>query len=319
MPELDINRHSHLIDPHLHIWGWEVAAYLFLGGMAAGIMIFAALAARKRPLDELSRWLRWAPFAVPALVSLGMLCLFLDLENPTRVYRFYLALRVSSPMSWGAWILLLIYPATVLWGLAGLTPDEVDRIARLRPIAALRLGGLLAAARNWAHDRADRLRVVNVALGATLGLYTGVLLGTLEARPLWGSTLLAPLFLASGLSTGAAFLMLLPLSEGEHHRLRRWDLLAIAAEVLFLTLFLMDRATSGAAGQAVFERFFGGDLTPYFWALVVFVGLVVPVVLEVGEAHKRLRPTAVAPVLILVGGLALRWILVEGGQNPALS
>ena len=37
MTELDIARHSRLIDPQLHIWGWEIPVYLFLGGMAAGL------------------------------------------------------------------------------------------------------------------------------------------------------------------------------------------------------------------------------------------------------------------------------------------
>ena len=36
-------RENALIDPSLHIWTWEVAMYLFMGGLTAGIMFFAAL------------------------------------------------------------------------------------------------------------------------------------------------------------------------------------------------------------------------------------------------------------------------------------
>lgn len=36
MHEIDINRNSHLIDPQLHIWGWEVPVYLFLAGWRRG-------------------------------------------------------------------------------------------------------------------------------------------------------------------------------------------------------------------------------------------------------------------------------------------
>ena len=36
-------RNNALIDPGLHIWTWEVAMYLFMGGLTAGIMIFSAL------------------------------------------------------------------------------------------------------------------------------------------------------------------------------------------------------------------------------------------------------------------------------------
>ncbi len=30
------------IDPHLHVWHWQIPLYLFLGGLAAGLMFFAA-------------------------------------------------------------------------------------------------------------------------------------------------------------------------------------------------------------------------------------------------------------------------------------
>jgi len=35
-------RDNYLIDPHLQIWHWQIPLYLFLGGMAAGILFFAA-------------------------------------------------------------------------------------------------------------------------------------------------------------------------------------------------------------------------------------------------------------------------------------
>ena len=38
-------RANELIDPSLHIWTWEVAMYLFLGGVTAGIIIFSAVVA----------------------------------------------------------------------------------------------------------------------------------------------------------------------------------------------------------------------------------------------------------------------------------
>jgi hypothetical protein len=41
-------------------------------------------------------------------------------------------------------------------------------------------------------------------LGVGLGIYTGILLNTMVARPLWNSAILGPLFLVSGLSAGAA-------------------------------------------------------------------------------------------------------------------
>ena len=43
---------------------------------------------------------------------------------------------------------------------------------------------------------------------SALGIYTGILLNTMVARPLWNSAILGPLFLFSGLSAGAALIHL---------------------------------------------------------------------------------------------------------------
>jgi formate-dependent nitrite reductase membrane component NrfD len=41
-------RMNHLIDPQLHIWHWHIPLYLFLGGLAAGILFFAARFSEKK-------------------------------------------------------------------------------------------------------------------------------------------------------------------------------------------------------------------------------------------------------------------------------
>ena len=72
-------RDNALIDPSLQIWTWEVAMYLFMGGLTAGVMVFAATMILMKKDEE-------APFATtrlallaPILLSLGMTTLFLDL------------------------------------------------------------------------------------------------------------------------------------------------------------------------------------------------------------------------------------------------
>jgi formate-dependent nitrite reductase membrane component NrfD len=265
----------------IHIWGWEIAVYLFLGGLAAGVMILAG--------SMKSRAAKLIVFFAPLALSAGMLALFLDLENKLHVFRFYTAFRVTSPMSWGAWILLLIYPATILYGLAQF--------------------GFAFARR---HE--SLLRRLNVGLGIALGAYTGILLGTLSARAAWSSLFLAPLFLASGISAGAALAMLLPVSDADRDSFRRWDLIAIAAELAVLGFYFVDLLSDGARGRAAVSLFFGGPYTAVFWSLVVIAGLALPLFLEVFEARRRLH-IALAPALVLIGGLALRWIFVLAGQT----
>jgi protein NrfD len=314
MTELDINRHNALIDPHLAVWGWEIAVYLFLGGLAAGIMILAATLGRA-PAAERSRWGRLLIFVAPLALSFGMLALLLDLHSKLHVFRFYTTWRLSSPMSWGAWILIAIYPATLLYGLGSLTAAERDGLAAWGPVRALRLGGLVAWSAAFAgrHERA--VRGANAVLGAALGVYTGILLSNLGARAAWSSALLGPLFLVSGVSAGAALALLGPLGHAEHTATRRWDLAAIGLEVVLLFLYLLALA-SGAdrGGQGAAALFLGGRFTAPFWALVVIAGLAIPFALEVAEGRPDRRPTPVAPVLVLLGGLSLRWILVLAGQ-----
>ncbi len=315
MTEIEINRANHLIDP-LHIWGWEVPFYLFLGGITAGLMIFSALLAWKVPRAERSAWARWLPFGAPIMLSLGMLALFMDLEFKQHVYRFYLAFVVTSPMSWGSWILLAIYPATLLMGLAGLTEQELQSLERWGPVKALGLGRMMRCARAQVDDdrAAEILRWSNLILGVALGGYTGLLLGTMGARAAWSSSIMGPLFLVSGFSTGAALIMLFPVTDKEHHLLRRWDVGAITLELILLGLFIMGLATGNAASAEASQLFLGGPFTALFWSLVVFAGLLIPLIIESVEALRKYPPAYVAPVLLLVGGLSLRWILVMAGQ-----
>ncbi len=294
MTEMEILRYNAQIDPALHVWGWEIALYLFLGGIAAGVMILAGATTARQ-----SRAARLLIFAAPIALSLGMLALFIDLESKLHVFRFYTAFRLTSPMSWGSWILLLIYPATILYG-----------------ITQFELRGRLAHVTVFARKHESLLRRMNVALGIALGAYTGILLGTLTARAAWSSLFLAPLFLASGISAGAAVAMLLPVSETDRHAFRRWDLLAMAAEVAVLAFFFLDLISAGAGrGRAAVSLFFGGPYTALFWSLVVITGLALPMVLEMFEARRRVH-IVLAPALVLIGGLSLRWIFVLAGQAP---
>jgi protein NrfD len=311
MNEIDVARHSRLIDPQLHVWGWEIPVYLFLGGMAAGVMILTAALWMKR--EDRSPAARWLAFAAPVLVSLGMGALFLDLAHKLHVWRFYLAFRWTSPMSWGAWILVLVYPVSLVAALAGLDEAQAEKAIALA--GRVRLGGLARAARTFGLANAPALRWASVVTGVALGVYTGVLLSTLGARALWSSSLLGPLFLVSGVSTGAALLLLCRrISDEERHLLARWDRVAMALELAVLLLFLAGLVTSGATGKAAAGLLLGGPFTAPFWSLVIIAGLAVPSLLAALESRLGLAMTRAAPVLVLAGGLALRWILVAAGQ-----
>ena len=276
------------IEPALHIWGWEVAAYLYLGGLVAGLMILSGfLSWRDRQGGAQLQSMQWAPVLAPVLLSLGMLGLFLDLEHKLHFYHFYTTFQPLSPMSWGSWILLLVFPVQVLF-LLGSFGFRVP-LKRYLPVAS-------------------------IALGTALGIYTGILLSTLGARPMWNTPLLGPLFLVSGLSTATALMVLFEPSEAGRRWLGALDLKLIAGELVLLLLILGALLTGGAAQRDAAQLVTGGDYTALFWVLVVIVGLITPAALELLHRAGRAQATIYVPLLVLLGGFALRAVILFAGQ-----
>lgn len=211
-------------------------------------------------------------------------------------------------MSWGSWILLAV---SVTSGLAGLSA-----LARTRWFSRLPLAGwgLVRALVAFADRNARRLAWCNAALGVALGIYTGILLSAFAARPLWNSAVLGPLFLVSGLSTGAALVALLARDEREHDTLVRLDVGLILAEGALLGLWLIGLVSGGRAAREAAGLILGGPYTAAFWTLVVLVGLALPAFLEWMTLRRGWKGRMVAPALVLLGGLALRFVLVDAGQ-----
>lgn len=304
-------RANELIDPGLQIWTWEVAVYLFLGGVTAGIIIFAAVVALLGKDRE-------APFAsqrlallAPIVLSLGMTTLFLDLEHKLYVFRFYTTFRVLSPMSWGAWILLVIYPVSILQILSTLRRGAPKAAAYVDRVAAGR--GLI----DWCERHRRRISLVAIAAGVLLGVYTAILLSAFAARPFWNTGVLGPLFLVSGLSTAAALVALLTKDHAERSWFTKVDIYLILAELLLVALFIINLATGSAKQiEALYCCVMGGPYTFAFWVLFVGVGLLIPLLFEIMEMRGLGKPLALAAaVLVLFGGYTLRHVMLQVGQH----
>src|SRR5512144_863627 len=111
MLETVTTRHNPLIDPGLAIWSWEIPVYLFLGGVVAGMMVLAGIAMLRvaRGDDSRSFYSLHTPLLSFVLINLGMGALFLDLTHKLYVWRVYLTFQPGSPMSWGSWLLIVVY------------------------------------------------------------------------------------------------------------------------------------------------------------------------------------------------------------------
>jgi protein NrfD len=305
MNEFTTTRHNALVDPMLHVWGWEIPVYLFLGGLVAGMMIIAGyffITGR----DENHRCICYqVPFIGLALLSLGMLALFLDLEHKFYVWRLYTTFEIKSPMSWGAWILMLVYPALLVNFLLHVPAFLSERLPFLRDWSK----------RASSHSRLKRtLGKINLVLGIMLGIYTGILLSSLGARPLWNSAILGILFLVSGLSTASALVHMIAKERAESELLARADNLFLTIELLVILLFFIGLLSSTEAQIQSAQLLLIGPFAAAFWVFVVIMGLILPLLIQNLSVAHRIKHTAVAPLMVIAGGLILRFVLVQAGQ-----
>lgn len=305
MRELTLTRSNPMIDPALQIWGWEVPVYLFLGGMVAGMMIITGYFVLRRWSRQESCSCTVLPLLSILLLSAGMLALFLDLEYKAHAWRMYATFKPASPMSWGSWILLFVYP--VLAALMLVNPPSW-------------LASRWQAITRWS-DRIQRspsaLRTIGgagIVLGIMLGLYTGILLGAFGARPLWNSPLLGLLFLLSGLSSAAALVHMIARDAAERELLAKADIAFLTAELVVIGLFVIGLVTSTRAHIEAARLILSGTYAPSFWVFVVGAGILLPLAVQALAVRRRVAHTPVAPILVLAGGLILRFVIVSAGQ-----
>ena len=102
------------IDPSLHVWHWPISLYLFLGGLAAGLLFFAALFYLMGKENEYPVTVKVASVIPPIALSVGLLALIYDLTHKLYTWQLYTTIRIESPMSWGAWVLLIVTPISFL-------------------------------------------------------------------------------------------------------------------------------------------------------------------------------------------------------------
>jgi len=308
----------HTAGKALDIWRWEVPVYLFLGGITAGILIFAAYMIIKNKGEDYPVSTYRIMVGAPIAISLGMVFLFLDLSHKLYVWRFYTSFQVTSPMSWGAWILLLVYPFSIFLVLGTFRkgfPEIYKWI--ITKVTESKLGAHVSKL-EWVFDFTEKYRVLvakmTIPIGVILGIYTGILLNSLVARPFWNSAIMGPLFLVSGASTGAAIIILFSKNHKEREFFSKIDLGLIGLELVLIVLFILGMVTSTAVSQNAIKLILGGPLTAVFWSIVVVMGLSVPAILEILELKGKEIPVYISAGLVLVGGLALRFIITEAGQ-----
>jgi formate-dependent nitrite reductase membrane component NrfD len=246
----------------------------------------------------------------PIVLSVGMTFLFLDLEHKLFVYRFYTSFQVTSPMSWGAWILIVVYPFSILQILSTVRSGYASLAST---IDRLTIGRLIV---DWCERYRTEIALAVIPFAVALGIYTGILLSAFGARPFWNSGVLGLLFLVSGMSTAAALVVLLARQRSEKDLFTRIDLVLIMAEIALVALSLISLASGSGQHIDALQSVMGGSYTLAFWVLFVGIGLLIPMLLEILEISGISKSMAMlAPVLVLIGGYALRQVVMDAGQE----
>jgi len=293
------------IDPYLNIWHWQIPSYLFLGGLAAGILFFAAIFTILGKENKMATAVKIAPMIVPFALILGLFFLFLDLKHKLYFWQLYTTIRLESPMGWGSWVLMIMTPISIIWSASyvrEIFPNWDWKFKFLKDFEA------------WVIKNRILIAWPMAIYAVILGIYTGILLSAFNARPLWNTSILGPLFLVSGMSTGAAVVLLLSKDHKERKIMGRIDILLILIELFFIIhLFMGFKAGSEASINAA-NLFLGGSFTAPFFAFVVLLGLIFPAILEILELKGYKVPVIVPAALILIGGLIFRFLIVEAGQ-----
>lgn len=319
-----------------------VVGYLFLGGCGAGGCLAAAALSLLIAGEDLQPALAsrfasrtgvlYRKFISPILmVSLGALvlgsiCLFADLGQPGLIFLLLFS-GIITHLTVGAWALVLCFLIgsflVLVW--QGVAPAGAVgfRVAN----------GLL------------------VAVSLVVALYTGLLLSSVSAVPLWHSGWLAALFLTSAISCGIALAAgISVLTEGGRcfvralQRLAKLDMVVIVTEAVVVALWLLLPAFSGEtisaqAGDMSFAALTTGELAPLFWAGFCGLGLALPFVVEGISAFRMAFPSRdavphaavvqqsgslvamrvgllVSAVAVLVGGYLLRYLVVAAAVAP---
>ena len=293
------------IDPSLEIWHFPISLYLFLGGMAAGIIFFASLFTVLKREKQVQTAIKKGMVIVLFALSIGLIALFYDLTHKLYVWRLYTTVRVESPMSWGAWVLLFITIGSFLWVFSYFT--------ELFPKWNLKIKWLKQLEQFLSKNRRN-LALILLPMSLILGIYTGILLSAFNARPLWNNAILGPLFLVSGLSTGAACIILFSKDHFERKLFSQIDLALIFIELALIVHMIMGMYAGSAVQLEALDILIGGEYTVMFFVFVIILGLIFPAILEGIELLGYKVPVVVPAILILMGGLIFRMVMIEAGQ-----
>jgi len=268
-------------------WSGSYAIYFFVIGISAALFFFSALSWYREEFKSLRTSSFYLSFL---LLALGGLLLIGDLTQPGRFLNIMnpAYLNFDSPLAWGGLNLISFGLVSVAYFFMLRSNNEPT-------------GRLLA--------------VVGSLLAVGLPIYTGFDLTVHQNRPVWNSPLMPVLFVALSLVSGAAVASFLAgKNEQLQVMLRRFMLWSAGGVGAMLISLLGTTAYGGVGAEQTFMFMTSGVLGGIFVGLGILLGTAAPIALLVTPFGHRQIGIWSAAALLLVGGMALRYAILIGGQ-----
>ena len=285
----------------------QIVVYLFLGGAAAGMLLFSCLwslrfrhfsfALGQRKQFAFDAFFSRCIAIGSLLILISILCLFWDLGRPDRVLALIFTNRPNI-LTLGALCLGAELLMTFLLFMPLIASIPAPRA--LRPVCEIACS------------------LISVAVI----LYTGVYLYSMEAVAFWHSWALIAVFLFSSLSTGLSFMLLIAYFSQDQMQLlnavrpmQRVHLACIAFEAASVGLLIWSALhnQNAASSMALLLD------EPMLSTAIVGVGLmalIAPFALEgYSLASRAHRNIPASDVICLVGGFVLRYVIVACGLH----
>ncbi len=293
-------------------WTWPIAIYLFLGGLGGGTLFMSGVFYFMGAGEVIS----FGIIVGIVMLVLGCLLLIFELGQPILFPRAFVA--KTAIIKWGAVLLSIAMIFGLIWWVF-YWPAEWDMF--------------------WYGWTELQMFSAGVCMVASMGLmiYTGILLSSLKAKPFWNTPALPILFTISALSTGCALTALCLMGSPidfwmfqttdftnyvnliEYSVILTYlhiiDTILVVVEIIVLLLFtIMQYSSNEVTAKQVASRWLIGNTAPLFWGGMIVVGLLIPLLCYLYGGHGVLS-TYVAPILVLCGGLLLRFMFVYNNDR----
>ncbi len=284
--------------------GIPIATYFYLTGLSAGSFIISTLAygfgmVKFKPLGKIG------VVMATLLLVIAPMILLIDLEQPLRFWHLILYLRITSPITWGTFLLSLYPMNCIIYGYFMFKGD----------MRRTKIFGLLG-----------------IPLALLVHGYTGFILALGKARVLWNTAIMPPIFLVSAMVSGLALMILVVIVKDfvlqrkkEPNRALIYALgnFLVASIVLDLILIGIDLSvllTSTTEAYRAALMLLNGQFRFLFLGVEITLGAIIPLLLILSPFTKHWIPGfVIASVLVMVGIFAMRCIMVIGGLSIPLS